>query len=207
MWSGGNQWSGWVSYLSFFDRVVGLKLPEYKAFRFYEAAARHSGPRLMHSKFWIATDFPIVLMRDAANRPHNTDGPFCSWKDGISLYSVHGVSVPAAWIEDKATLAPETALTWRNIEQRRAAAEIIGWRKVIDKLQPKILDVDNDPEIGVLLQVDLPASPKSKFLRVLCGTKREFVLPVPVEMKTARQANAWTYGLDNPNDYQPEVRT
>jgi hypothetical protein len=114
--------------------------------------------------------------------------------------------VPAAWIEQRATLDPITALTWPNIEQRRAAAEIVGWAKVIDRLKPKIIDVDADPEIGVLLEVDIPDAGKARFLKVLCGTKREFVLPVPVEMKTARQSNAWTFGLDE-KQFNPEVRT
>jgi hypothetical protein len=98
------------------------------------------------------------------------------------------------------------ALTWPNIEQRRCLAEIIGWKRVIEKLQPRVVDADADPEIGTLLEVDLPNSPGEKFLKVLCGTKREFVLPVPPEMQSAAQANAWTWGLSK-EEYRPEVRT
>jgi len=32
------------------------------------------------------------------------------------------------------------------------------------------------------------------------------VLPVPPDVTTAREANAWTYGLD-PEAWAPEVRT
>ena len=49
-------------------------------------------------------------------------------------------------------------------------------------------------------------APASRFLRVRCGTGRSFVLPVPREVHTARQANAWTYGLSE-SEYAPEVRT
>ena len=37
-------------------------------------------------------------------------------------------------------------------------------------------------------------------------TGRRFALPVPPDMTTALQANAWSYGLDE-TDYKPEIRT
>lgn len=65
---------------------------------------------------------------------------------------------------------------------------------------------DEDPQIGELLSVNLPDIGQKKFLRVTCGTGRKFALPVPPEMETALEANAWTWGLE-PNQYKPEVRT
>ena len=62
--------------------------------------------------------------------------------------------------------------------------------------------------IGTLLEVDIPDIGREKFLRVLCGTGREFALPVPPDMKTALQANAWTFGMDDPNELlNLEIRT
>ena len=95
----------------------------------------------------------------------------------------------------------------RGLEQRRAAFEILGWSVIIDQLGGKTVDADPNPEIGALVQVTIPDIGKEQFLRVRCGTGRDFALPVPPNMKTARQANAWTYGFDNPEDYQLEVRT
>ncbi len=54
--------------------------------------------------------------------------------------------------------------------------------------------------------VEAPDIGKEKFLRVRCGTSRTFALPVPPEMKTALEANAWTWGL-TPEEYKPEIRT
>jgi hypothetical protein len=56
------------------------------------------------------------------------------------------------------------------------------------------------------LEATLPDSGKERFLQVRCGTGRDFCIPVPREMTTALQANAWTYGLDAIN-FKPEVRT
>jgi hypothetical protein len=69
-----------------------------------------------------------------------------------------------------------------------------------------VIDQHSSEEIGTLLEVNLPDSGKERFLRVRCGTGRVFCLPVPREMKTALQSNAWTYGLD-PSEFTLEVRT
>lgn len=92
-------------------------------------------------------------------------------------------------------------------EQRRAACEIVGWKNILAELNSKVIDEDGDPEIGSLLECEIPDSGKERFLKVLCGTKREFVLPVPREMKTAIEAQAWTWGLDTKQFQRPEVRT
>jgi hypothetical protein len=203
--NGGNHWSAWVSYLSFF-RVVA-KLPiDYSKWVHYENAAIHGGPRFMHEKFCIVADRTEFIHRDAANLPHRIDGPFCQYRDGIKLYAVHGTTVPAEWIEDRANVDPTLALTHPNIEQRRALCEILGWEKVVSKLSPTVIHEDPDPEMGKLIEVTLPDAGKCRFLRVQCGTGRTFTLPVPVEMKTAREANAWSYGL-SAEQLNPEIRT
>ena len=158
----------------------------------------------MHSRFWIVCDRPRTLKVDDGNRPHCEDGPSHVWADGIALYYWHGVLVPAEWIEHRGSLDPRIALTWDNIEQRRAAAEIIGWDRVLQCVDAR--EVERD-EYGVLLDVDLPDAPRSKFVRVRCPTGRDFCIPVPREMRSARQAVAWTYGFFNADEYQPEVRT
>ena len=205
---GGNQWSGWAAYISFFCHVARLGEThgiDYSKWDPWETLALHSGPRYLHPEFCIVSDRPELLTVDDRNRPHGERGPFCRWRDGSALYSWHGTRVPAAWVEQRDTLDPTLALTHPNIEERRAAAEIIGWHRVLDHVSARVVDTDV-PDIGTLLEADLPDSPGSKFLRVMCATGREFVLPVPAEMKTALQANAWTYGLDGA-EYAPEVRT
>jgi hypothetical protein len=99
------------------------------------------------------------------------------------------------------------AITWENIEQRRCAAEIVGWAKILDELSAKIIDEDDDPEIGTLVEVDIPDIGKERFLKVQCGTGRTFAIPVPPEMSTAISAQAWTFGIELKDFKIPEVRT
>ena len=94
-----------------------------------------------------------------------------------------------------------------HFEKRRAACEILGWDKILEELDARVIDHDTDPEIGDLLEVQIPDIGREKFLRVKCGTGRTFALPVPPEMSTALEANAWTYGFDADSFPKPEVRT
>ena len=74
------------------------------------------------------------------------------------------------------------------------------------ELGGRTINQDLDPEIGELVEVDLPDGGPSRFLRVTCGTGRRFAIPVPLTVHTALEANAWTYGLDQAS-YNPEIRT
>jgi hypothetical protein len=96
MWNGGNQWSAYPSFLSFFRYVAKLNI-DYTKWDYYEKAAIHAGHRIMHEKFCIISDRPEILKIDEQNRPHSFDGPFCRWRDGSALYSIHGIRVPM-WI-------------------------------------------------------------------------------------------------------------
>ena len=91
---------------------------------------------------------------------------------------------------------------------------------MLERLSPRTIDKDADPAIGELLEVQFPPHPHSdrfdnhtfitfepaRFLRVRCATGRTFVLAVPREMRTAREANAWTYGF-GPDEFKLEART
>jgi hypothetical protein len=137
---------------------------------------------------------------------HCENGPAIDFDDGCEVYSWHGVQVPKEWITEKA-ITPQQALTWENIEQRRAACEILGWNRIISELGGITIDRDDDPQVGELIRVAIPEIGEEKFLRVRCGTGREFALPVPPNMKTALEANAWTYGIDGNALRGLEVRT
>jgi hypothetical protein len=144
---------------------------------------------------------------DNQNRPHCGDGPSHKWRDGWALYHWHGVVIPKEWVTGNPP-SPADALNWENIEQRRAACEIVGWSNILKQLKAKVIDEDSDAEIGTLLEVNIPDSGKERFLKVRCGTGREnIVLPVPKNMKTALAANAWTYGIDDLKSFKPEIRT
>ena len=141
--------------------------------------------------------------RDDQFRIHKENGPAIIWGNDEE-YWWHGTKVEKDWIENPDKVDPNLCITHENVEQRRALCEIIGWDKVLSKLDVETVSTD---EFGELLKVNLPDAPNELFVRVRCGTGRAFCLPVPPEMTTAHQAVAWTYNLDVTADYKPEVRT
>jgi len=127
---------------------------------------------------------------DDQRRIHRATGPAIVWGDDRE-YWWHGVKVEEQWIEHPETVDPATCINHENIEARRALCEIIGWDKIIDSLNPDVLDVDDDPQIGTLLQADIPDHGQQKFLRVLEeSTGRQFVILAPDEANTALDAQA-----------------
>jgi len=155
----------------------------------------------------FVSDRPEIIRKDDEARLHCEDGPAIRFTDGYGVYCWHGLNVPDDWINKKSDLTPKIALTWQNVEQRRAACEILGWDSILNELDAYVVDKDPDPQIGELLSVEIPEIGRENFLRVQCGTGRAFSIPVPPEMRTALQAQAWMVGLE-PQDFQtPEVRT
>jgi len=182
---------------------AGQILPEYDAAL---RLARSAGWAVAYERVCWVSERPEMLRLDGQERLHCGDGAALGFADGWQLHFWHGARVPAAWIEQREQLAPSLALTWSNIEQRRVLGEIIGWERVLAQLPTRVIDQASDATIGTLLECDLPQLGRARFLRVLCATGRTFALSVPPDCASARQANAWTYGLEN-DDYELEART
>lgn len=200
---GGNMWAQHDAYLTAARDILGLRLDPHEHYAAREQAAIHGGYRYMHRKFCMVSDFPEVLKTDEEGLPHSEDGPSHRWRDGWEIYCWHGTRVPARWIAGG--LSAEEALDQDNTELRRAACEIVGWDRVLESLSPTVLDVDQNPQIGELVEVEIDGR-KERFVKVECGTGRTFALPVPPTVLTALEAVAWTYGME-PEEYKPEVRT
>lgn len=153
----------------------------------------------------VCADRPRVIRLDDRRVLHCETGPALECRDGHQIFAWHGTTIPDKWITERQSLKPETALTWPNIEQRRCAAEIIGWALVIGSLKHTVIDRDKDPLIGTLVEVSLPDAGRQKFLLVHCPTGRDFALVAYSSAKTALEANAASYGLTI-NDFQIEAR-
>ena len=122
------------------------------------------------------------------------------------MYFWHGNLVPKHWIEAKNDLTADEIFKEDNAEIRRAGCEIIGWDRVLSGIDAKIVDTDGDPMIGTLYRGQIPGAVECGFLKVLCGTGREFVIPVSPEINTAIKAQAWVQNVSFEKWMRPEVR-
>lgn len=200
--------SYWIAFYLFARDVLGV---EYETKRsrqldMWRDLAQSCCWWWPYENYVVVSNRPTLVKMDVNERVHSETGPAIAFSDGWEVHAWHGTVIPKSWISERDSLEPVTALTWPNIEQRRVAAEIIGWQRVLDVVGARSIDRNEDPEIGELLESDLPDSPGSRFLKVKCATGRIFVLPVPNRVKTALEANAWTYGLSE-KEYRPQVRT
>lgn len=199
----GCHWSaGWVAFASFFRDECGLHLP---TLRLEESLARSCGRVWWHSDICVISDRPSVIKLDDRGVMHCEDGPAIAYRDGFCVYGWHGTRVPEEWITKGPDLAD--AIRHDNLEQRRCAAEILGWSRVLDELGATTIDAHANPLIGTLIEVDLPDVGRERFLRVMCGTRREFALPVPPDTQTATAAQAWLHHEDEDGFEEPAMRT
>jgi hypothetical protein len=199
---GSQLWAGWYAYVSFLRDVCNWKNDSLSSFYWDEQLALHSGFTWWHPNVFSVSNRPELITFNQNKVLHNAKGPAIKYRDGWSIYAWNGVNVPQEWIEKPNDIDIKKELSG-NIERRRALTEIIGWPKIFASLQATKLQQD---EFGILYQANLPDAPKQKFVKVLCGTGREFIIPVPPEVQTAAEAVAKTYNVDI-TKYQPEVRT
>lgn len=197
---------GWLAFYDYFARI-GVK------YTFETDLVLDDINDLAKSMGWIA---PYDTMVICCERPckimmedgvlHSAAGPAIEFTDGFKVYSWRGTRIPGSWIEESPPPAA-AILKIENMEQRHAACQIKGWIEILKELDAKVINEDEDPTIGVLLEAELPDIGTTRFLKVFdpCG-KRTHALTVPLDMQTAHEANAWTYGID-PKFFNPEFRT
>ena len=201
-------WCMLPAFASFFRDICKLNLPEKikERININEALVSSIGWTWWHENVLVLSDRPKIINLDDQGRLHCENGPAIEYRDGWALYYWHGVAIPQEWISGKKPTAQE-AISWPKIEQRRAACEIIGWANILSELDVTIIDTDDDPQVGVLLECSLPDAGNQRFLKVVCGTGRSFILPVHPNCKTALEGNLWTYSIDADRSFIPEVRT
>ena len=192
--------SGWLSFYAFFAKACGFE--SAKRLEPLTRVAASCGWVWMFSGAAIMTDRPHTLRRDSDNRLHCENGPAVEYRDGFSIYAWHGTRVPAHWIEQRESLSPAEVLASDNVEQRAAGAAIIGWPKMMEVLDAKVIDSDPDPDHGDLIEMRLPGLPEpGLFLRAYCKRNGLICEGVPrvsdidgKPIKTVRAAQAWSFG-------------
>jgi len=211
----GSHEASWMGFYEFFRRHFGLA---EKASGLAEVT-QTCGWAWPLSGAAIITDRPSVIAFDDEKRLHCATGPAIEYRDGFAVYAWHGVRIPDDWIGGG--LDAKTAVTWPNVEQRRAAIEILGWQNVLGALDAKSLGGNPDPKIGELIEVQLPFedddgndTTRALFLKAQCGTGRtifEAVDPDEIDLDPrfdpAWCAQAWRDGYSPADWLPPSFRT
>lgn len=200
----------WEMYSAWFDacRRIGGQLPPAaeRALDLLADISRSAGWWYPFSSYCIVTDRPCFLGVDGDARLHATGRRAAEYRDGSGAYAWHGLAAPPDWIEGRLPSAA-AALHWRNMEQRRMACEMIGWAAILQELDAREIDRHPNPMIGTVVEVSLPDIGLGRFLRVICGTGREFALRVPPGVRTAIEAQSLIQRIPPEMVERIEVRT
>jgi hypothetical protein len=179
-------WGGWVSFLTSFRDLGWLKLKEYENLKHYEDAG-DAGFRCLHEEFCIVTENPEFIHMDAQDRPHCDDGPSHRWRDGWSLYHVHGVRVPDFVIMRPHEITPAIIKAEDNQEVRRVMIDRYGPQRYLHETKAELIDADVWQGLPRGLFEDQHGD------RYLYGsdnsTGRIYSMPVEAECKTCAQAH------------------
>ena len=244
-WVGGYYWGG--AFTSFFRDVCSLELPQdlWERARAYEDTIQSACWWWPHRDFIVVCERPTAINREARNpsqtrgwgshQLHAERGPAVVWPDGWSIYSHHGVRMPADIYENPSALTGQRIDSERNAEVRRVMISLFGSARyaregnftVVDKCGPDhpimglrnaILlrrDMAEDEPMVMLDMQDSTPDPKT-------GEHKRYLLRVDPNAYGgqagrechAAMASTWRVKSDTtqlafrlPEDYRPEIET
>jgi hypothetical protein len=157
----------------------------------------------------VICERPVRLLQDDRGLLHGEGGPAIVYPDGWSIWAWHGVRVPRRVIERPEAVPAAEVLAEPDPEVRRVMIERLGNDRFLRDAGATRVAED---ETGILWRVDLPGDEPLVCVEVTCPNPvpdaafQRYVLRVPPDMRTPREAVAWTFALDS-RDYRPSIET
>lgn len=153
----------------------------------------------------FACEKPHVFSVDEGGRLHDARGPALAFDDGFNEYCWHGVIVEARIIEQADTITIDEIESTQNAEIRRVLIERYGQARYLQDSGTREIQKD---DFGTLYKKEIPGDEPLVMVKVVNsspepdGSFKDYFLRVPPDVETARQAVAWTFGLEE-DDYLP----
>lgn len=207
----GQQDSYWIAFYKFCRDVIGIKYENKKSdiLDLWGDVAESAMWFWPYEGICIVSERPSVVRMDKRGRIHSLDLPAVSFRDGWSVYAIHGVRVPMKYIitaPDK--IDPKEVLSESNAEIRTAVIKKCGFGRFRQHLKNNIISKANGNE---LIEFDLGNDMKVRGLLLRWADKhdsKETVLPVPRtkeqfektgdipdDINDCEQVRKWTMGL------------
>jgi hypothetical protein len=164
---------------------------------------------LPYDRVAFVSERPLVLKKDAQGRLHSETGPALAFADGFEIYSWHGATIPEKVINSPESLIVEDIEDQRNAEIRRVMIERYGMQRYIETSGAREIHSD---ETGVLYRKEFPNDEALVMVKVTNSTPepdgsfKAYFLRVPPNMKTAKEAVAWTFNFE-PDGYDIDEQT
>jgi len=145
MWHSGGMSASSEAFIDFLVNVMGEPVTQgIPAWSHWRDSLFSGGGRFMHESFVVCCDFPTILSFDDRNRPHNDTGPHAAWSDGVAIYYIHGVMMPAYVVETPSSITAQQVLDQMNAEVRRVMIDRMTPEKFILDANAVVVDKDLD---------------------------------------------------------------
>ncbi len=158
--------------------------------------------------FWVSKPHVHVEMVPTGRRLHNAEGAAVE-SDVEPLYFWHGVLVPSFVVIRPDLITVEHITKEENAEVRRIMLDRFGTERFIRESGAKPVDTSDH---GTLYRTEMPNDEPLVMVKVTNSTAepdgsfKDYWLRVPPQMTRARDAVAWTFGVD-PKKYELAVQT
>lgn len=152
---------------------------------------------------------PLQTRCDAEGRPHCEDGPAIVSAEGYEVYALHGVCASRDAVMNPKRLRIQDIELEPSARTRALLIERYGLARYLRDSGAIVWQKD---DFGELLwkaqhsQAPLVAVRVRNRTPEPDGSLKEYVLRVPPDISTAKEAVAWTFGMEK-NEYQPTRET
>jgi hypothetical protein len=200
---GGHMWAAWPAFFTFFRDVCRLENVNWEPLEIIEKLTR-AGWSWMHREFCIVCDRPELVRYERVGevgsvpvpglRLHCEDGPSVRWRDGWSLWHIHGVAVDEQIVLRPHTQTIEQIRGEQNEEVRRIRIERYGWDRYLREVGAVVVDTRRN-DIEATREALMRTPDGETVLVCACpSTARVYALEVPSEIQTCEAAQAWLSG-------------
>jgi len=163
----------------------------------------------LYDNLCFVCDHPVKMNLNDRLELHSETEEAIRFADGYKIYSWSGTIVDRYVIERPELITIKDIEDEENIEVRRAKMERYGLGRYLTDTNATVLQQD---EFGTLYQKEGEDQEPILMVKVMnCtaepdGTYREYFLRVPPDIRTAKAAVAWTFGLSE-SEYEPSFQS
>ena len=199
----------WLATYDYIRNVLDLRAETERLCGLWQLARSLGWIQAHEHACWLV-ERPNLLLGDARDRLHNAKGPALRYPDGWSVWAWKDIEVPPWMIEQPEKITLETIDAEPDVQVRRCMIEIMTPQRYVELGGPVRVAED---DAGILWRKSWRASDSWAAVEVVNatpepdGTRKHFFLQVPANMRTAREAVAWTYGLSEDAYARLLVRT
>jgi len=194
----GNHDASWLSFCDFMVNEVGVT--DCERVDCLVGLAHHCGWWSAYEECAVFQDRPKEIHFDEEKLLHNESGPAIYYRDGFSIWSIHGKRVTEQIVMRPETLTLHQIDSESDLDLRAIMLERYGWENYLEDTNAKCLDyrdnlIENTKEA-------LYISDNGNRMVVSCPTGRVFSLGVPDDIKTCEEAQIW---LGNDTDSEVKI--